>query len=107
MMSQPENDFLVIFCTASRDEAESLAKTLVEEHLAACVNISPIRSCYIWEGKLNLDDEALIIIKAKKSRFESLKDRILMLHSYSVPEILALPIVAGHQPYLDWMAGPD
>ncbi|OPY53697.1 MAG: Divalent-cation tolerance protein CutA [Methanosaeta sp. PtaU1.Bin112] len=106
-MSQPENDFLVIFCTAARDDAEALAKTLVEEHLSACVNIMPIRSCYIWEGKLNLDDEALLIIKAKNSCFESIKDRILMLHSYSVPEIIALPIVAGHQPYLDWIAGPD
>jgi len=85
-MSQPENDFVVVFCTAPQGEAESLAKTLVEEQLAACVNISPVRSCYIWDGKLNLDEETLLIIKTKKSRFEPLKDRILMVHSYAIPE---------------------
>jgi periplasmic divalent cation tolerance protein len=106
-MSQPENDFVVVFCTAPYGEAEGLAKTLVEERLAACVNISPVRSCYIWEGKLNLDEEALLIIKAKKSGFEPLKKRILELHSYAVPEIIALPVIAGHQPYLDWMAQSD
>ncbi len=106
-MSQPENDFVVVFCTAPPGEAQALAKTLVEEQLAACVNISPVRSCYIWDGKLNLDEEALLIIKTKKSRFESLKKRILMLHSYAIPEIIALPIVAGHQPYLDWMSLSD
>jgi periplasmic divalent cation tolerance protein len=106
-MSQQEDDFVVVFCTAPQGEADALAKTLVEEHLAACVNISPVRSCYIWEGKLNLDNEALLIIKAKKSRFEPLKDRILVLHSYAVPEIIALPVIAGHQPYLDWLSASD
>jgi periplasmic divalent cation tolerance protein len=106
-MIQPENDFVVVFCTAPQGEAQSLAKTLVEEKLAACVNISPVSSCYIWDDKLNLDEEALLIIKTKKCRFEPLKNRILMLHSYVVPEIIALPIVAGHQPYLDWMSQSD
>ena len=81
-----------------------MARALVEERLAACVNISPVRSCYIWEGKLNLDEEALLIIKTTKSQFEPLQKRILELHSYAVPEIIALPIIEGHQPYLDWMA---
>ncbi|MHB8118385.1 MAG: divalent-cation tolerance protein CutA [Methanothrix sp.] len=103
-MSQPENEFVVVFCTAGPGEAEAVAKALVQERLAACVNISPVRSCYIWEGKLNLDDEALLIIKTTKSRFESLKKRILEMHSYAVPEIIALPVIEGHQPYLDWMA---
>lgn len=106
-MNRPEDDFVVVFCTAPPGEADALARTLVEEHLAACVNISPVRSCYIWEGKLNRDDEALLIIKAKKSRFEPLRDRILTLHSYAVPEIIALPVVAGHQPYLDWLSRSD
>jgi periplasmic divalent cation tolerance protein len=103
-VSDPENGFIVVFCTAPPGEAEVLAKTLVEEQLAACVNISPVRSCYIWEGKLNLDEEALLIIKTTKSRFEPLKNRILVLHSYAIPEIIALPIIAGHQPYLEWMS---
>lgn len=103
-MNEPENDYIVVFCTAPPDEAEALAKRLVEEQLAACVNISPVRSCYIWEGKLNLDEEALLIIKTRKDRFEQLKNRILVLHSYTIPEIIALPIIAGHQPYLEWMS---
>lgn len=99
-----EADFLVVFCTASPGEAEGLAGRLVEESLAACVNIAPIRSCYIWDGKLNKDDEALLIIKTTKSLFELLKKRILELHSYTVPEIIALPVSLGHRPYLDWVA---
>jgi len=99
-----ETDFLVVYCTASSGEAEALARALVEEHLAACVNIASVRSCYLWEDKLNLDCEALLIIKTTRSRFEPLKKRILEIHSYSVPEIIALPVTEGHQPYLDWMA---
>jgi periplasmic divalent cation tolerance protein len=99
-----ENEFIVVLCTAAPGEAEPLARALVQERLAACVNLSPVRSCYIWEGKTNLDEEMLLIIKTKKSQFEPLKKRILELHSYAVPEIIALPIVEGHQPYLDWIA---
>jgi periplasmic divalent cation tolerance protein len=103
-VSGPENEFVVVLCTAAPGEAEPLARALVQERLAACVNISPVRSCYIWEGKTNLDEEALLIIKTARSQFELLKKRILELHSYAVPEIIALPIVEGHQPYLDWVA---
>ena len=99
-----ETDLLVVYCTASPEEADSLARALVEERLAACVNIAPVRSCYIWEGKLNSDPEALLIIKTTREGFEPLKKRIAELHSYAVPEIIALPIVEGHQPYLDWLA---
>jgi periplasmic divalent cation tolerance protein len=63
-----------------------------------------VRSCYIWEDKLNFDDEALLIIKTKKDLFEPLRKRIVELHSYAVPEIISLPVVEGHQPYLDWLA---
>ena len=99
-----ETDFLVVCCTAAPGEAESLAKALVEEHLAACVNIASVRSCYSWEGKIVVDPEALLIIKTTKCDFEPLKKRILELHSYALPEIIALPVTEGHQPYLDWMA---
>ena len=103
-MSAQEDDSAVVFCTASRGEAESLARVLVEERLASCVNISQVRSCYIWMDKLNLDDESLLIIKTTKSLFELLRKRILELNSYALPEIIMLPIIEGHQPYLDWMA---
>lgn len=96
--------FVVVFCTVPSSEADALAAALVEARLAACVNINAVRSCYIWEGRLNFDDEALLIIKTKKDQFESLRKRIVELHSYAVPEIIALPVVEGHQPYLDWLA---
>ena len=99
-----ETDLLVVYCSASPEEADALARALVEERLAACVNIAPVRSCYIWEGKLNLDQEALLIIKTSRGSFEPLKKRILELHSYTLPEIIALPVAEGHQPYLDWLA---
>ena len=102
-MSQQETEFLVVFCTAAPGEAEALARTLVEERLAACVNLAPVRSCYMWEGKVNMDGEVLLIIKTTRIGFESLKKRILETHSYSVPEIIAVPVVEGHQVYLDWL----
>lgn len=99
-----DSGFVVVFCTAPSGKADALAAALVEAHLAACVNIEAVRSCYIWEGRLNFDDEALLIIKTKKDQFEPLRKRIVELHSYEVPEIIALPVVEGHQPYLDWLA---
>ena len=99
-----KDEFLVVYCTASPEEADALARALVQERLAACVNIAPVRSCYIWEGMLNLDTEALLIIKTTREGFEPLKKRIAELHSYAVPEIIALPIAEGHQPYLDWLS---
>jgi len=101
-MSQ-EGEFVMVFCTTAPSEADALARVLVEEGLAACVNIVPVRSCYIWEGKVNMDGEALLIIKTTKAGFEPLKKRILEKHSYSVPEIIAVPVVEGHQAYLDWL----
>ena len=68
------------------------------------MNIASVRSCYLWEDKLNLDCEALLIIKTTMSRFEPLQKRILELHSYAVPEIIALPVTEGYQAYLDWVA---
>ena len=99
-----KDEFLVVYCTAPPEEADSLAQALVEERLAACVNIAPVRSCYIWEGKLNFDAEVLLIIKTTRGRFEALRKRIVELHSYSLPEIIALPVAEAHQPYLDWLA---
>jgi periplasmic divalent cation tolerance protein len=91
-------------CTTAPGEADRIARALVDERLAACVNIMPVRSCYLWEGKINLEGEELLIIKTEQSMVEQLVSRIIELHSYKVPEIIVLPIVDGYPPYLHWIA---
>jgi periplasmic divalent cation tolerance protein len=97
-------DYIVVYVTAPEDEAVNLAKTLVEERLVACVNIVPgLRSIYWWQGKVEDEPEVLCIMKTRSNLFESLRDRVRELHSYEVEEIIALPILAGNLPYLDWI----
>jgi uncharacterized protein involved in tolerance to divalent cations/8-oxo-dGTP pyrophosphatase MutT (NUDIX family) len=99
-------DFLTIFVTAgSTAEADRLAHTLVEEGLAACVNRLPaVQSVYRWQGKVEQSAEELLIIKTRKTLYSALEKRVRELHSYEVPEVIALPIVAGSEPYLHWLA---
>ena len=88
----------------SEEEATKIAHALVDERLAACVNIvSPIRSIYRWEGKVRDESEWLLIIKTQRTRFEDLEKKVRSLHSYRVPEIVSLPIIEGHKPYLNWL----
>jgi periplasmic divalent cation tolerance protein len=96
-------DFCVLFCTTSVEESEEIARILVEERLAACVNITEVNSYYRWEGKFCEDKEALLIIKTEKSRVDRIIERIKEIHSYELPEIIALPIVAGYDKYLEWV----
>ena len=97
-------DYIVVYVTAPEDEAVDLAKTLVEERLVACVNLVPgLRSIYWWQGKVEDEPEVLCIMKTRSNLFESLKDRVRELHSYEVEEIIALPILAGNLPYLNWI----
>jgi periplasmic divalent cation tolerance protein len=98
-------EFIVVYVTAgSPAEGERLARALVEEQLAACVNrIAPIQSVYRWQGKVDQSEEQLLIIKTRKTLFTALEKRVRELHSYSVPEIIALPIVAGSEAYLQWL----
>lgn len=95
----------IVFVTAGKEkEAKGIAKTIVKERLAACVNIiQPIRSYYTWKGKLVEDKEILLIIKTRSTLFEKLKNRIISLHSYEVPEIVFIPIQKGLKSYLDWI----
>ena len=98
-------DSLVVFVTCgSEEEALKIAHALVEERLAACVNlVSPIRSIYRWEGKVWNENEWLLIIKTQMLRFDDLEKRVKSLHSYSIPEIIALPITKGYSSYLNWL----
>lgn len=98
-------DKIVVLMTASsEDEAVKIASALVEDELAACVNIVPgIRSIYRWEGKVCDDREVLLVAKTRLSAFDALKDRVLSLHSYTTPEIIALPVTVGFEKYLKWV----
>ena len=100
-------DALVVLVTAPSPEvAAALARTLVEERLAACGNVlSEVRSIYRWEGQVREDAEALLVLKTTRARLEALRDRVLALHPYDVPEVLALPVEAGSPDYLAWLAG--
>src|SRR5574341_1136674 len=98
-------EFIVVYVTAgSGEEADRLAQALVGEHLAACVNrIRSIRSVYRWQGKVEQSDEELLIIKTSRQLFSALEKRVKELHSYSVPEIIAVPVLEGSIEYLSWL----
>ena len=98
-------EFIVVYVTAgSAQEADQLAQALVGEKLAACVNrIQSIQSVYRWQGQVEQNEEELLIIKTRKELFPALEKRVRELHSYSVPEIIAVPLVAGSAGYLGWL----
>ena len=101
-MSDP---IIVLVTCGSEEEALKIANALVESRLAACVNlVAPIRSIYRWEGRMWDEKEWLLIIKTQKNRFEELEKKIKSLHSYSVPEIVSVPIVEGSSSYLNWIS---
>lgn len=95
----------VYMTAATREEAERIARTLVEERLAACVNILPgMVSVYRWQGAVERADEVVLIAKTRRSSFPALAERVRALHSYEVPCIVELPLGQGDMPYLDWIA---
>ncbi|AXI25336.1 cytochrome C biogenesis protein CcdA [Methanofervidicoccus sp. A16] len=98
-------EYIVVFITVPNLEVgEKIGNTLVEEKLAACVNItSEIKSVYFWKGRIEEDKEHLLIIKTRKDKFESLEKRVKEIHPYEVPEIIAMPIVLGSKDYLSWI----
>ncbi len=97
--------YIVVYVTTPEIEvSQKIADTLINEKLAACVNItSKIQSTYYWQGNVEHDDEYLLIIKTREDRFNKLEERIKELHPYTVPEIIAMPIVRGSQDYLKWI----
>ena len=95
---------VVLVTCENQDEAKKIAGALVEKRLAACANILPnVRSVFRWQGAVEDEDEVLMIIKTRHEVFDHLAEVVTELHSYDVPEIIALPIVAGNAPYLDWI----
>jgi len=95
---------VVIVTVANREEAEKIVRSLLEERLIACANIvGPISSIFWWEGKIDEASEFLVFMKSHENHFERLSERVAELHSYEVPEIIALPIIKGSPPYLEWL----
>jgi len=102
---QPD-DFVVVLVTAgSSEDAGRIGLTLVEEELAACANVvGPIRSIYRWQGAIEEATEHLLLLKARAADADAVAARVRALHTYDVPEVLALPVSAGSAPYLAWLA---
>jgi len=99
-------EFVVVLITVpSKEVANKISDVLLNQKLAACVNIvSPINSLYTWKGKVNNDEEVLMIVKSRADLFETkLIDAVKSSHPYDVPEIIALPIIMGARDYLDWI----
>ena len=101
-MSDP---ILLCYCTCpDAASAQAIAEALVGERLAACVNRLPgVASTYRWQGRVTTDAEELLLVKTVASRFEALKARLLALHPYDLPELIAVPVEHGHDAYLDWV----
>lgn len=99
------NAYCVVFVTAgSQPEARRIARALLEQRLVACVNIVPgVESHYWWEGKMDHAREWLLVMKTRRSRFRAVERAVKQLHSYQVPEIIALPLSAGQADYLRWI----
>ena len=100
-------DVLVVLCAfpVEGDAAAKAAHQIVSEHLAACVNVlGGVLSVYRWKGVVQKDDEKLLVIKTTVDRFAALKVRLIELHTYDTPEVIALEVTQGHIPYLDWVS---
>ncbi len=95
---------LVLTTVARAEDAERIAEELVGRRLAACVNVLPgVRSVYRWKGAVEREDERLLLIKTRAERFEALRDAVLSLHPYEVPELIAVPLGPGSAAYFDWI----
>jgi periplasmic divalent cation tolerance protein len=103
------SDALIVFSTcANRKEALAIARAIVEERLAACVQLlPPIHSVYRWRGAVEQSKEILMLFKTTLAQFSALEKRIAELHSYDTPEILAVPVAAGAEKYLAWLIEPE
>ena len=98
------NELVVLITTPTLRESRAIGKILVKEKLAACANIIPrVESVFFWQGRVHQEGEALMVVKTRRAAFGRLVKRVKSLHSYSVPEVIALPIVGGSKEYLRWI----
>jgi periplasmic divalent cation tolerance protein len=104
-MTNKQTEYVVVWITAANEkEANDIASSLIEDKLAACVNIiKGVQSLFWWDGKVDNAQEVLLTAKTSQERFDQLARRVKELHSYDVPEIIALPIVKGSEDYLKWI----
>lgn len=101
---QADSGIQIAFVTCPPDSATALAQTLVAQHVAACVNVLPsVQAVYRWQDEVKQDHESLLLIKFGAGGFEKLRAAVLKLHPYELPEIVAVPVIEGHAPYLDWV----
>ena len=106
MKAEQTKVVVVMVTTSNQDEAAKIAEHVVTSRLAACASTIPtVRSTYWWEGKVVNDQESLVLMKTTSEKYASLQETIQKLHSYKVPEIIAIPITDGFLPYLDWVRG--
>lgn len=100
-----QNTYIIVMVTTdSKQEAEKIAQTLLNQRLIACANIiGPVSSLFHWSGKSERSEEYLMLLKSRKDLFEKLVETVNGLHSYELPEILVLPVVGGSEAYLDWL----
>lgn len=104
MTEQPTDVVAVLMTAPDAETAEKLGQTLVFERLAACANVVPgIVSTYWWDGELQRDEEAMVILKTVRQRAQALETRAVELHPYTVPEVLVFAVSGGHTPYLAWV----
>ncbi len=94
---------VVVLVTAPRGKGREIARKLVEERLAACVNVAPVESLYWWRGKVEDDSEDLLVIKTRADLLDELARRLREIHPYQVPEMLVLPVVTGLRDYVEWL----
>jgi len=98
-----KNYIVVLVTTVSKQEAENIVEKLLEKQLIACANITAVYSLFHWSGKTEKSEEYLIVMKSRKDLFENLSETVKALHSYEIPEIIAVPVVEGSEAYLGWL----
>ena len=105
MQDEEKKKVVIVLCTVPPGMAHTIATQLLDRHLAACVNILPVRSVYRWEGSVCDEPEDLLVIKTTSAKVDELKSALVSMHPYDIPEVLCLPVKDGYDRYLSWVAG--